>query len=374
MRRKLLSFIFLIALAGLSVLTACSTGGGAAAKRDAATPTPLPTPATSTKPTYTVKRGDILAKVQFSARVMPKVQEDLFFRTSGRVRKIYVRNGDIVKEGQVLADLLQLNEMERQARAQELALRRAEINLEQAWLRQQLAATQMANWDRGYDIQMKMYAYEVELAQISLEETKMNSQNLEGSIEDAQIISPLDGKVLSITIIEGQEVNAYTNLITVGDDSQLEVGATLTSTQMQDLAEGMPATIELPNRPGIKLTGKVRSLPYPYGTSGGNTEEVKKQEKLGATVDTTTRVELDNQSDLEGFKLGDMVNVTVIEESKQGVLWLPPAAIRTFEGRNFVVVKTDGLPSRVDVRIGIKNEEMVEILEGVKEGDVVIAP
>jgi RND family efflux transporter MFP subunit len=371
MRRTLLSFFTVLALTSLALVTACS-GGGAAAK-EAPTPTPLPTPATSTKPTYTVTRGDILAKVLFSARVMPKIQEELFFRTTGRIRKVYIRNGDQVKKGQVLADLLQLDDMESQQRTQELALRKAEISVEQAWLRQQLAATQMSNWDQGYDIQMKMHAYEVELAQIAFEETKMNSQNLQGAIEDAQIISPIDGKVLSITVIEGQEVNAFSGLVTVGDDSLLEVGATLTSTQMQDLAEGMDASIELPNRPGEKLVGKVRSLPYPYGTSGGS-DKNKTAEKTGGTIDTTTRVELTNASDLTGFKLGDLVQVTVIMQSKQGVLWLPPAAIRTFEGRNFVVVKTDGLPRRVDVRVGIKNDEKVEILEGVEEGAIVIAP
>ncbi len=56
------------------------------------------------------------------------------------------------------------------------------------------------------------------------------------------------------------------------------------------------------------------------------------------------------------------------------MLWVAPQAIRTYEGRNFVVVKTDSLPKRVDVRLGIKNEEQVEILEGLEEGQVVIAP
>lgn len=371
MRRSLPSFFTLLAITGTLLITACS--GGGASSREEATPTPLPTPATSTKPTYQVQRGDILAQVQFSARVMPSVQEELFFRASGRVRNVYVRNGDVVTTGQVLADLLQLDDMESQARSQALNLRRAEIAVETAWLRQQLAATQMANWDQGYDINMKLHAYEVELAQIAYEETKMNSQNLQGAIEDAQVISPLDGKVLSITVLEGQEVNAFQGLVTVGDDTQLEVGATLTSTQMQDLAEGMTAVIELPNRPGVKLDGVVRSLPYPYGTSGGN-KEAANATKTGATVDTTTRVELSNPSDAEGFKLGDLVQVTVIKESKQNVLWLPPQAIRTFEGRNFVVIKTEGLPRRVDVRVGIKNDEKVEILEGVEEGQIVIAP
>jgi macrolide-specific efflux system membrane fusion protein len=142
---------------------------------------------------------------------------------------------------------------------------------------------------------------------------------------------------------------------------------------MQEMAENMEAIIELPNRPGEKLNGIVRSLPYPYGTSGGS-KQAETALKTGATVDNTTRIELNNQSDLEGFRLGDLVQVTVIMQSKAGVLWLPPAAIRTFEGRNFVVIKTDGLPRRVDVRVGIKNDEKVEILEGVEEGAIVIAP
>ncbi|HEX9019266.1 MAG TPA: hypothetical protein VF806_08760, partial [Anaerolineaceae bacterium] len=57
------------------------------------------------------------------------------------------------------------------------------------------------------------------------------------------------------------------------------------------------------------------------------------------------------------------------------VLWLPPQAIRTFEGRNFVVVKNEtGQSARTDVKIGIKNDDRVEIVSGVKEGQEVVAP
>ena len=373
MRRSLLSFFSLLALASLMLATACS-GGGAA--KEQPTPTPLPTPAAATIPTSNVQRGDISAQVQFSARIIPSVQEELFFRADGRVRKVYVRNGDQVTQGQVLADLISLDKMEMQSQQQEIILRRAQINLEMAWLRQQLWATQTPDWDEGYAIKAQMQAYEVELAQMAFDETKLQSQDLTTAIEDSQIISPIDGKVLTVSVLEGTEVRAFNPLVTVGDDSQLEVGATLTSTQMQDLTEGMIASIELPNRPGQKLAGKVSSLPYPYGT-GGKTDTSSGASggtTPGTAVDNTSRIALDDPSSVQGFKLGDMVKVTVIFDSKQGALWLPPQAIRSFEGRNFVVVKTDGLPRRVDVRLGIKNEEQVEILEGVEEGQEVVAP
>lgn len=370
MRRIDLRVFRFLALGSLLLAAACS---GSSSANEQATPTPLPTAVSASKPTYTVQTGDITAQVLFSARVMPAVQEDLFFRADGRVRKVYVRGGDVVKKGQVLADLISLDQMESQAKQQKMDQRRAEINLEMAWLRQQMAATQTPNWSNTYSIQEKMQQYEVELAQISLDEAKLQTTNLDTAISDAQITASMDGKVLSVTVLEGAEVKAFNPLITVGDDSRLEVGATLTTTQMQDLAEEMPTIIELPNRPGEKLTGKVRSLPYPYGTGGG-AKSSGQTSANGQAVDNTTRVSLDQPDAIKDFRMGDLVQVTVILQSKQGVMWLPPQAIRTFEGRNFVVVKTDALPKRTDVRLGIKNEEKVEILDGVKDGDIVIAP
>lgn len=369
MRRILLSVFTCLALVSLILSAACS----ASSSKPKPTPTPLPTPAAASKPNYTVQKGDITAQVQFSARIIPAVEEELFFRSDGRVRKIYVRGGDTVKKGQVLADLISLDSMEMQAQQQKINLRRAQINYEMAWLRQQMAATQTPNWSGNYDIQMKMQQYEVELAQLSLDETKLQSQNLDTAISDAQITSTIDGKVLNVSLLEGSEVKAFSPEITVGDDSALEVGATLVATQMQEMTEGLSAIIELPNRPGVKLQGKVRSLPYPYGTGGGN-KAGSSQAGAGKSTDTTTRLSLDDPSQAKDFRMGDLVQVTVVKESKLGVLWLPPAAIRTFEGRNFVVVKTSGLPKRADVKIGIKNEEKVEILDGLQEGQVVIAP
>lgn len=370
MRRTLLTLFSLFVISSTLITSAC-TGSGA--KKEASTPTPLPTTAAAAKQTFPVQRGDINAQMTFSARVIPAVQEELFFRANGRVRKVYIRGGDTVTKGQVLADLIQMDDMESQKRSQDLTLRRAQINLEMAWLRQQQAATQTPQWSGNYEIEMKMQEYEVELAQIALEETKLNAQNLDGAMADAQIVSPIDGKVLNIQLIEGKEVNAFQALITVGDDSQLEIGSTLTSAQMQLLAEGMPATMELDSRPGEKLTGKIRSLPYPYGTGGGASSDTSAATDK-TKGDNTTRIVLDNPADTKGFRLGDMVQVTVVMESKQGVLYLPPAAIRTFEGRNFVVVQTDGLPRRADIKVGIKNEERVEVTEGLEEGQVVIAP
>ncbi len=53
---------------------------------------------------------------------------------------------------------------------------------------------------------------------------------------------------------------------------------------------------------------------------------------------------------------------------------VPPSAVREFSGRRFVVVESDGVQQRVDVVLGIAGDGRVEIVEGLSEGQVVVAP
>ena len=66
-------------------------------------------------------------------------------------------------------------------------------------------------------------------------------------------------------------------------------------------------------------------------------------------------------------------------EQKEEVLWLPPQAVRSFEGRNFVVIQDADGQRRVDVKLGIRAGDRVEILwvegvENLSEDQVVVGP
>ena len=68
------------------------------------------------------------------------------------------------------------------------------------------------------------------------------------------------------------------------------------------------------------------------------------------------------------------MRITIVIEKRPDTLWLPPQAIRVFEGRRFVVVQEEGFQQRVDIKMGIEGEDRVEILEGLEEGQVVVSP
>ncbi|HHE70660.1 MAG TPA: HlyD family efflux transporter periplasmic adaptor subunit, partial [Chloroflexi bacterium] len=197
--------------------------------------------------------------------------------------------------------------------------------------------------------------------------TVLALNRLKDQLNDARIVAPFDGVIMQISLIEGKQIQGYRPVMIVADPTELEISADLQDSEMSELAEGMEVEVEFLNRPGETVKGVIRRLPYPYG-GGGRSEGVEDEDK--SVRITLTGVDLREA----GYEIGDRVRLTAELERSENTLWLPPQAVRTFEGRSFVVVQDGGAQRRVDVRLGIQAADRVEILDGVTEGQVVIAP
>lgn len=346
---KQFPFIFVwIFLLGFGLLFgAC---GPAFSSNEQPTPTPIPTAIIPLKPTYEVQRGEVVNVLRFSGRVGPVIEEELFFRVGGRVNTVYVEKGDQVTAGQLLADL--------DAPVTSYDLRRAEIHLEIAKLRLMQAELEISPSTEVYTTSIAILGYDVELAQIALDELK-------SIIADTKIFAPIDGTVLTISMNEGSLVDAYKPVIVITDLTQLEILSNLPDSQLSLMVEGLEVIVNPVGKPGENLVGFVKQLPYPYGKLTGNSNQKN---------DNFTHISLDTSIREAGYELGDLVNVTAVLERRGDVLWLPPQAIRTFEGRKFVVTIENGGQRRVDVKLGIRSEDRVEILSGLAAGQIVIAP
>ncbi len=203
----------------------------------------------------------------------------------------------------------------------------------------------------------------------NVERAKLNVQKLEAAIADAQIIAPFDGHILSESLSAGQEVTAYKPVVVMADLNQLELSNNnLGSSELSELAEGMPLIATLSNRPGQEFSGVVRQLPYPYGGGSLDTEAAE------ALTDRSIRLRLDQSLKDLGLEVGDLMQIKVIVEQRQNVLWLPRQAIRNFEGREFVVIQDGEIQRRIVVSIGVRGAERVEIESGLSEGQIVLGP
>ena len=459
------------------------------------TPTPIPPPPIPEKPIYTVKRGVVVDSLSFTGRVAPVIEEELFFRETGRVKRVYVEREDLVTEGTLLADL-ENDDLVRQLAQTELELETAELNLTRALGSRQFsidnakidlqiqelrlgkaedsltsleadvaiakasqneaiagvspldleiarrqveraknslwgaqvnrdstcgrtkgadcdsaqASVQRAEHDvriqeinyeklqqgpteedliilqansdkatqrlKQTEIDIEIQRLEIALSKLDLENlqkevdpqltkaverSKLGVERLKAQVENTRIVSPIDGKLTSVSAYEGREVNAYKPVFIVADEAEVEVTAEPMSSQLQRLTENMAAAIILSAYPGKELPGEILQLPYPYGSGGGASLE---------EADKLTHISFDPQ-DLD-IEPGDLVKVLVTLERKEDALWLPPAAIRTFAGRKFVEIDEEGRRRRVDITIGIESSERVEVEAGLEEGQIVI--
>jgi multidrug efflux pump subunit AcrA (membrane-fusion protein) len=281
------------------------------------------------------------------------------------VDHVYVQPNEAVTKGELLADLTELKDLENKAAEIRLAVERAQIDL-------QIAQTLLAKYKAGgfstYDIQLQ--ELNVRLAEINLAEvlaqyglgdatTALDA--IDAQVDAARVYAPRNGLIITGTN-SGRVVTTDTVVFVIGDPNKLEVVAAPDTSPPEDvlkqMVEGMPVIVISAARPDQQITGKIRQLPSPYGT--------------GDSGNVTVRIVLDQAPSATTYQSGDKVSVRVQLANKKGVLWLPPAAIHQVGGRTFVIADSGLGPQRIEIEIGVQTQDKVEIVSGLKEGQVVI--
>lgn len=358
-------------------------------------PTPVPTAVAVAKPTYVVERGTVALDLTLSGRVVPATETAVSFGLNGVVAAVYVENGEFVAAGELLAELntaaylaernlaeSALAVAEAQVAAveaqQENDRRRAEIALEQVQIQLNFAITDAgSNPTPAQQMAIDLLELDVELAQLTLaelnagvppglvaevEQAQLRLEEIDSLIANAQLVAPVSGTVVRLLVATGDNVVSGDTAVVLADLTQLEIEALVRDEDIRDMVEGMAATTMFAAQPGGTYSVTVKALPLPYGTA----------ENL---AESTARFAFDNASDLADFAVGDRLLLELILVQHEDTLWLPPAAVRDFQGRNFVVIQEEGgSQRRVDVQPGIESSSRIEILEGVTEGDIVVGP
>jgi multidrug efflux pump subunit AcrA (membrane-fusion protein) len=196
----------------------------------------------------------------------------------------------------------------------------------------------------------------------SLESAQLRRQRLEDQISTGQLVAPFAGEITTLNVIPGKAAEAHKPVAVIADPAEWDITADLTSNQLSLMEEGQGAEVTMSSRPGEVFGAILAQLPYPYGTGGGEVKVEDRDERVHITLDNSEGTDLE---------VGDLVKVTVLIERSETTLWLPPAAIRTFEGRRFVMVKEEDRLRKVDVKLGIEGEDRVEILTGLEEGQTI---
>ena len=395
---KRFAVLVLAAILFATLTSACDTTSSA--RRP--TPTPVPTLVSYEKTIYPVERGPIVAEKSLSGEIVPAKQDVLFFRSSGFIGRVTVKSGDVVKKGDILAEL-QVEDVLNQLQQAKIDLEVAQSNLVQQWSQRQYAIEkakldlnvvqnrlELARIDventrtsPAYDralVNYRIAEQNVKLAELALKQAsdlsglkeaqvvdrqKLAIQRLEGLLAERQIAALYDGVVLRVMIQAGKQVNAFSPAIEIGDPTELVMRAQ-PDMQLRSLID-RDTEVHMSFSSQAKDTHRVNYLPNfaPFSSAASTQQQIFTQDWMYFSAPTDLPP--------SQLRMGTSVSLNIVIGRRENALLLPPAAIRTYRGLNFVIVQEGDRRRRVEIyEIGLQTNERWEVKADLKEGDLVI--
>jgi Cu(I)/Ag(I) efflux system membrane fusion protein len=170
------------------------------------------------------------------------------------------------------------------------------------------------------------------------------------------LMAPRSGVVLERMAVDGMMAEAGQSLFRIADVSTLWVMADVPEYELSSVRIGDKATVRIRSLPGKVFEGKV-GLIYP--------------EIQGQTRTARIRIELPNP---EGLLLANMyAEVEIATGGTDPVVAVPDSSVIDTGDRQVVIVdKGEGSFEPRDVKIGMRGDGMVEIMEGLAEGEMVV--
>jgi RND family efflux transporter MFP subunit len=336
----------------LVLLAAC--GRGKEKEKEAAKNAPPPEIVLGPADTALVVRGPVETGPALSGTLQPQVEATVRAQAAGTVLEALAQPGETVRGGQTLArlDTAALNESLTSARAAVNTARSSVALAQREEERQRTLAAAGAVAERNIETShQQVVAARAQLAQAEAQLSTVREQ-----LGNTRVTAPFTGVVSDRPVNAGDVVQPGTALYTIVDPSSLELEASVPAEQLSVLRPGAPVEFSVNGFPGRTFRGRI--------------------ERINPTADPATRqvrvyAEIPNeQAELVG---GLFAEGRVTTQAQIG-LTVPDTAIDRRMGRPAVIRVQNGKVQRVEVELGIADEQSqrIEIRRGVKEGDVVL--
>ena len=329
--------------------------------------------------TKDIERCTITQVVEASGTINPVNTVSVGSTVSGLIKEIFVDYNDVVKKGQILAQIDPANFIA-QVQQNQAQINNARANLQKLQAIANYDQKQYARYKNLYaknfvaksELDEKLSTYQSDLAQMNAARAQINQY--QASLKTAQtnlsytkIIAPVDGTVISREIDLGSPVAASfqaPELFTIAQDlTKMQIEVSVSEADIGKVKEGQDVTYTLDGYPDSTFEGKVTQVRLSPTT-------------VSNVVTYTVIVDVDNE-DLK-LKPGMTANVSIITNKSENVLCVPNMALKFTPDANGPKYKNQGLwilengrTKRVDIETGASDDSSTEVIskalgEGMK--------
>ena len=297
--------------------------------------------------------------------------------TGGQVAMLHVKEGDSVKQNQLLLEIWN-KDLKAQVRLQDAQIRANRASAEQTC---QLGAGAEREADRLSQLQKLDHLVSEEQVDIkatgarakrascnaaieAIAVSQANRDVVQAAVERTLIVAPFDGTVAEINAELGEFITPSPPgiptlpAVDLLDVSCLYVSAPIDEVDAPQIKTGMNACVSLDAFAEKRCSGTVsRIAPY-----------VLEKEKQARTVEV--EVKLTDPKDLQGLLPGYSADIEVLLASKPQALRVPAEAV--LENNRVLLMRADGLLEERSFKPGLVNWNTVEVLSGLNVGDKIV--
>lgn len=287
----------------------------------------------------TANNGDISAYYSSTATLEAEEEAMVVAKVGGIVKELKVEEGDMVKAGDLLAQL-EDEQLELEAQRAKATMDRLQNELnrkEELYNKNLISAQEFEN--AKYEFQAQKSAYE--LAQLDLRYT--------------QIKAPISGVISDRLIKVGNMINIDQEVFDITDFDPLLAVLNVPEHEMSKLEKGQQAIIQVDAIPGKTFEGSVLRISPTVNPETG-------------TFEVTVSIKDESRQ----LKPGMFGRVRIVYDTRQNALMVPKNAVMNEDGTSSVYVINNSMAYRKAISTGYVNGDKIEILQGLNPADTVV--
>ena len=340
--------------------------------------------------TESVTRGNVEKTVVASGSVESVNEVDVGAQVSGKITKLYVKLGQEIKKGEMIADIDSTTQINT------LNTKKAALVSYQAQLKAKKTAYDVAL--SSYNRLSKLYTQkatsldnlntakntldnakaEMEAIKANIKQAEIEVNTAETNVDYTKITAPMDGTVIAVPVSEGQTVNANQTtptIVTIADLSKMKIKPEISEGDITKVKAGQEVSFTILSDSQTVYHSVIDSVD-PANTTTSDSSSTSPSTSSSSSSTTSAiyyyaNVLIDNPD--RTLRIGMTTENNIKIANAKDVLLVSNMAIQKRDGKSFVNVLNDKNQSvQREVETGVQNDFHTEIKSGLNEGEKVI--
>ncbi len=306
---------------------------------------------------FKVRRERITEKITYTGTLEALTKINITPEVGGKIARIHVREGDRVAQGQLLAEL-ETESIRLQLRQAEAGVAVAEASHADA-LRNKERMDRLIKENAVSEMQREKIQLAYDAAAAQLEQARAGLNLARHALNVSIMKAPFAGVVASKNAEVGDVINPMmggysgaSGVLTLMDYSKIKIAVAISSEDIGRIQKGQGAVLRVSSFPGLEFRGTVRIVNL-------TADPLNKKFGVEVVIDNPDAV-------LRPGTFGDLVFEV---QSHENALVVPQKAILE---NTYVFIAEGGKALKKNVALGLQNTTMIEVLDGLAEGALVV--